>query len=84
MRSHLRTKILEVITAIMPLVILVIILQLTVVKMPFELFIQFAIGTIMVIIGMGLFLIGIEIGILPMGKILGAELPRKGSVAIAI
>jgi hypothetical protein len=75
---------LEVATAILPLVLAVVILQFTIVRMPSQLFLQFIIGAIMVIAGMILFLLGVDIGILPMGKALGAELPRRGSLALVI
>jgi hypothetical protein len=71
-------------TAILPLVLAVVILQFTIVRMPSQLFLQFIIGAIMVIAGMILFLLGVDIGILPMGKALGAELPRRGSLALVI
>ncbi len=74
----------EVATAILPLVLAVVILQFTIVRMPSQLFLQFIIGAIMVIAGMILFLLGVDIGILPMGKALGAELPRRGSLALVI
>jgi len=83
-RKYFRDKIFEVIAAIAPLVVVVIILQFAVVRMPASIFTQFLIGAIMVIIGITMFLIGTEIGILPMGKVLGAELPRRGSVVLVI
>ncbi len=84
MRSLIRGQIIEVITAILPLVLVVVILQFALVKMPVHLFLQFVIGAVMVIAGMVLFLLGVEIGILPMGKALGAELPRRGSLSLII
>jgi hypothetical protein len=84
MRNQIRSKVLEVATAILPLVLVVVILQFVLVKMPTNLFLQFIIGAIMVITGMVLFLIGVDIGILPMGKALGAELPRRGSLPLII
>jgi len=80
----IKAKVFEVITAIMPLILIVVILQFAIVKMPANLFIQFIIGAIMVIIGMVFFLIGVDIGILPMGKALGAELPRRSSLPLII
>jgi len=44
------------------------------------LFLQFLIGSLMTTVGMILFLMGIDIGILPMGRTIGAELPKKGSL----
>ncbi|MFP3880284.1 MAG: DUF1538 domain-containing protein [Dehalococcoidia bacterium] len=80
MRTHIKAKVLEVITAILPLVVAVVILQVAVIRMPGLVFLQFIIGAAMVIAGMILFLLGVEIGILPMGKALGAGVPRRGSI----
>jgi hypothetical protein len=77
MRNRITARVLEVITAILPLILAVVILQFAVIRMPSQLFLQFMIGAAMVIGGMILFLLGIEIGIVPMGKALGAELPRS-------
>ena len=82
MRNQIKNKMREVATAILPLVLVVVILQFALVKMPTNLFLQFIIGAVMVIAGMVLFLLGVEIGILPMGKALGAELPRRGSLPL--
>jgi hypothetical protein len=84
MRGRISIKLLEVVTAILPLVVAVIVLQFAFVRMPTNLFLQFTIGSVMVITGMVLFLLGVDIGILPMGKALGAELPRRGSVPLII
>ncbi len=80
MRTYIKAKVLEVITAILPLVVAVVILQVAVIRMPWLVFLQFIIGAAMVIAGMILFLLGVEIGILPMGKALGAGVPRRGSI----
>jgi len=80
MRNSIKAKVLEVMAAILPLVLAVVILQFAVIRMPTHLFLQFIIGTAMVIGGMILFLLGVEIGILPMGKALGAELPKRKSL----
>jgi len=52
------------------------------VKAPTALFIQFLIGSFMTTVGMMLFLMGIDTGILPMGRTIGAELPKKGSLLL--
>jgi hypothetical protein len=83
-RNHITAKALEVITAVLPLVLAVIILQFAIINMPLQLFLQFIIGAVMVIAGMILFLLGVEIGILPMGKALGGELPRRQSLFLVM
>ena len=46
---------------------------------PGNMVIQFIIGAIMVTLGLGLFLIGVKISLLPLGEAIGAELPQRGS-----
>jgi len=83
-RKLLKDTTFEVIRAIAPLIIVVIILQFTLVRASAGIFIQFLIGTILVIAGMIFFLIGIEVGILPAGKTVGAGLIEKRSIWLII
>lgn len=80
----LREKLLEVVMAIAPLVGVVCLLQITVVQAPTELFLQFLAGSALSLVGMVLLLAGIDFGILPMGKYIGAELPKRGSLALIV
>jgi hypothetical protein len=84
MLSYLKNKSLEVLKAMLPLVAVIIILQFTVVKMPLAQFWQFLAGVVMAVSGMILFLVGLEIGILPMGQAIGAELPKRRSFPLLI
>ena len=51
---------------------------------PADLFVQFLAGSILTILGMLLLFAGIDLGILPMGRFIGAELPRKGSITLIV
>ena len=84
MRSYLRGKALEVVKAILPLSIVIILMQVAVVRMPFSAFLQFLAGSVMVIGGMTLFLVGIETGVLPIGEAIGADLPKRRSLPLLI
>lgn len=84
MISLLREKLLEVIKAVVPLVAVVCLLQITLVRAPLELFLQFLTGSVLAMVGMVLLLAGIEFGILPMGRFIGAELPKRGSLALIV
>ena len=84
MLGDLRSKTLEVIKAMLPLVIVIIIMQFAFVKMPIPLFLQFLVGAVMAIAGMILFLLGIDTGILPMGEAVGAELPKRRSLSLIV
>ncbi|MBI2329123.1 MAG: DUF1538 domain-containing protein [Chloroflexi bacterium] len=84
MLGYLKSKSTEVLKAILPLVVVIIIIQFTLVKMPIALFLRFLAGAVMVITGMILFLLGIETGILPMGEAIGAELPKRRSLWLIV
>lgn len=70
----------EVALAILPVSLIVCALQLTLLHMPWDVFIRFALGAVFVGGGLFLFLFGVKMGLLPMGEIIGAELPKSGSV----
>lgn len=84
MWTALRDKLVDVVKAVAPLVGIVIGLQLTLVHAPLDLFVQFLAGAALAMVGMLLLFTGIDLGILPMGRFIGAELPKKGSVALIV
>ena len=67
-----------------PLVGLACLLQVTVVHAPVELFIRFLVGSALAGAGMLLLFAGVEMGILPMGRFIGAELPLKRSLKLIV
>lgn len=80
MRPLLRLHLQEVLKAVAPLIIAVSVLQVLLVDAPVALFIQFLAGSLLAVIGMLLLFAGIDFGILPMGRFIGGELPKKGSL----
>lgn len=84
MWTLLRDKLVEVLKAVAPLVGLVLGLQVAIVGAPAELVLQFLAGAGLSVAGMLLLFVGIDVGILPMGRFVGAELPRKGSIALIV
>jgi hypothetical protein len=66
------------------LIIVTIILQLTFVKAPASVFVQFLIGSVLAIAGITFFLLGIEVGILPAGKTVGSGLVERRSLWLII
>lgn len=77
-----REKLLEVLKTVAPLIVAVCALQITVVHAPLELFLQFLVGSVLAVIGMLLLFVGVDLGVLPMGRFIGAELPKRGSIAL--
>jgi hypothetical protein len=76
----LKLKLVEVVKDVAPLVGTVCLLQILLVHAPLGLFLQFLAGSALAALGMMLLFAGIDLGVLPMGRYIGAELPRKGSL----
>lgn len=66
----------EVVYAILPVTIVIIILQVTLIRLPIENLIQFLVGVAFVGSGFFLFLLGVHAGLLPVGEKIGRMLPR--------
>lgn len=80
----LREKSLEVLKAVAPLVLSICVLQFTLVHAPTPLFLQFLIGCACAGVGMMLLFVGIDVGIVPMARFVGAELPARGSLLLIL
>ena len=70
----------EVSLSVLPITVLVIILNLTVVPIETEMLIRFIIGAISVIVGLGIFLFGAHIGIVQIGSLMGGTIAKTNSL----
>lgn len=84
MSSLIKAKLQQVLQALAPLLAVAIILQVFIVHAPLETFLQFILGGVLAGMGMVLLFIGIDWGVLPMGRFIGAELPVRGSMILII
>ena len=82
--QNMKDTVEEVVYAIIPLSFVVILLQFTIIGMPTEIFLQFIVGTIMVSVGLILFLLGVHIGLLPVGEMIGSSLPKMGKAWLVV
>lgn len=80
MKSDFKENLKEVVLAVLPISLVVILLQVFLVHLPWDLFARFIIGAVMVLAGLLLFLQGVKVGLLPMGEAVGSELPKHGSM----
>ena len=81
-----RAKFKEVLFSVLPITILVIILNFTLTPLTGSLMIRFLFGTFLMIIGLTTFLIGVDVGITPIGNSMGeaiAKTNRLWMVAIS-
>lgn len=84
MNRNLLEKIKESLSSVLPITAIVIILHFALSPMPRGLLILFAIGSIMLIFGMGLFTLGADVSMMPMGERIGAELTKSRKLFLLI
>ncbi|HAP32309.1 MAG TPA: DUF1538 domain-containing protein [Firmicutes bacterium] len=70
----------EVVFAMLPVVLVVTILQFTLLHLPGEVLWRFFGGAVMVGGGLFLFLLGVQIGMLPMGETIGSAVAQQGKL----
>lgn len=80
----LKPRVVEVVKAVAPLFVVVCLLQVAVVHAPLAAFLQFVAGTLLAVAGMVLLFVGIDLGVLPMGRYLGAALPERRSLLLIL
>ncbi|HZJ57931.1 MAG TPA: DUF1538 domain-containing protein [Clostridia bacterium] len=66
----------DVSLSVLPITILVVILNYTIVPMDNQMFIRFLIGAFLVILGLGIFLFGAHLGIAPIGNLMGETIAK--------
>jgi hypothetical protein len=78
------SKFKEVIFSVLPIIVLVLILSFTITPISSFALVSFLAGAILVMLGLTIFLFGVEIGIGPLGSILGSSLVKKNVVWIVL
>lgn len=81
---NLLKKFRETTFSVVPLLLIVIILQLTVAPIGWAAVGSFALGSIFIIVGLSLFLLGTDIGIIPVGQRTGAALMNRRSLPLLL
>jgi hypothetical protein len=74
----------ETLSSVLPIMIIVFVLGVTVAPLGSELLIRFLVGGAFVIIGLAVFLFGVDIGILPVGERCGAVLTGKRNLSMLL
>lgn len=77
---NIKETIKEVLYAIFPITVVIIILQFTIIWLPMEDFISFLLGVLFTVTGFMLFLIGVRVSLLPIGEAFGVSLMKSGNI----
>lgn len=74
----------ETVTSVLPVMLIVFLLGFTVAPLGFSLMVRFFIGGILLILGLTIFLLGVDIGIQPIGEQTGSALVSKRNLTLLL
>lgn len=69
----------DVLSSVLPITIIVIVLHFTLVPLESSMLMRFILGSLFVILGLGIFLFGAELGIGPIGNLMGENVAKSNS-----
>lgn len=73
-------KLKEVVYSVLPITVIVLILHFTLTPMETPFIIRFLIGAALIIIGLTIFLVGVDGGVTPIGNIMGSSIVRSNKI----
>ncbi len=76
----LRRKFDEVLRSLLPVVVLVMLLSLTLVKADEQTIINFLVGALLLLVGLGIFLLGVDLAMIPIGTHMATEVATSKSI----
>ena len=82
--KKLKEKIHESLSSVLPITLLVLLLSVTLVPIQLDTMALFLFGALLLIVGMGLFTLGADMAMLPMGTQVGARLTRSKSIPFLV
>lgn len=74
----------EVLFAVLPITIIVLLLNFTITPLDTPLLLRFILGAILIIFGLSIFLLGVDVGITPIGNLMGSSLTKPNKMWILI
>ena len=85
-RSVIKEKMMEALRSVLPLAVVILLLCFTLAPMEAGVFLGFLCGCVMLVVGIGLFSLGSEIAMTPMGDYMGAKMAksRKGWLIVVM
>lgn len=82
--KNLKAKVKESFFSVIPIVIIVLLLSCTIVPISYYTIGLFLVGAVLLICGMGLFTLGADIAMMPMGEKVGAQLTKSRNIVFLI
>ena len=83
-RNKLLDKLRESVTAVLPIIIVVLLLSVTVAPIPSGVMLGFLLGGLLLMVGMMFFSVGAEIAMQPMGELIGSRVTRTKNLKLIL
>ncbi len=83
-KQHFLEKFKEAAASVLPITLIVALMGFTFVPLQADLMLSFLIGTLMLIIGMGLFTVGSDVSMTPIGSHMGAKLTKSRNLPLIL
>ncbi|MFS8501864.1 MAG: DUF1538 domain-containing protein [Caldicoprobacter sp.] len=77
-------KLKEVLHTVLPITAIVLILHFTLTPLETHLILKFLVGTLLIIIGLSVFLLGVDVGITPIGTAIGSAITKTNKILVVI
>ncbi len=84
MREIFKDALKEVVQSVLPISLVVLLIQLFLIGSPADTIATFLLSVVMVALGFSFFLMGVKVGMLPMGEAIGGELAKRGSIIFLV
>lgn len=82
--NALLEKIKEVLISVLPITLIVLIMSFTLTPMDGNLIVRFIIGAVFIVAGLAVFLLGVDLGITPIGNLMGSAITRSGKFIVVL
>lgn len=74
----------DVVSAVVPIVVIVLALNFTITPLESHLLLRFLLGSAAVIIGLSVFLFGVDIGVTPIGNVMGSSIAKSNKIWVVV
>ena len=83
-RTILNEKVKEALASVLPITAIVLVLCFTIAPVPTEVLLAFLVGAVLLIVGMGLFTLGADTAMTPIGERVGAHMTKSRKVGVVV
>ena len=83
-RTILNEKVKEALSSVLPITAIVLILCFTISPVPTEVLLAFLVGAVLLIVGMGLFTLGADTAMTPIGERVGAHMTKSRKLSVVV